>query len=237
MVIYRIEFSKDRRVAYVSHLEVVKVFSQALRRAGLPVAHTEGFNPRPRINFSSAVATGMTTRGECAEFELTRHLDPDAVRAALEQALPGGFAISRIRIPPAGGRSLMALLHGADYTCHAGGPAASGPLPRETQLPDLCRGFLSQTEIPFVSKTPKGTRRKDLRPGIVRLQVCTAGEGLAIRMRLLSGSQLHVRAEHVVAAFLDHAGVRGVPHTIFEKEKVYGLQGGVWTDLFWCGGN
>ncbi len=88
MATYRIEFSKDRRVAYVSHLEVIKVFSQALRRAGLPVAHTEGFNPRPRINFSSAVATGMTTLGECAEFELTRHQDPVKIERDLMALFP-----------------------------------------------------------------------------------------------------------------------------------------------------
>jgi len=215
---YRMEFSKEKKVCFVSHLELMKVFSQAIRRAQLPVAWTEGFNPRPKISFSSAIATGMVSLAECMDLELTTDLEPEEVRERLNRQLPPGFSVGRIRRLDGRPRSLMALMKYADYRIRVSGISLPGP----EAVEKAAAGFTALPGILREVKGPKGPSVKDLRPGLIRMETSVEKDILELRLRLRSGSQGNTRPEHVTLSFLEYLGTAGEPVLFIEKTAVLG---------------
>lgn len=88
---------------FLGHLDFQRLLERALRRSGLPVWSTQGFNPRFKLVFAEALPLGMASEGEWITFFLIEDLSPDAIREALEPALPQGVQLVAVRRgdPPA----------------------------------------------------------------------------------------------------------------------------------------
>lgn len=89
----QIRYAKRGRARFTSHRDFARAFERALRRAGVPMAYSSGFNPHPRISFANASPTGAATEAEYLEIGLTRRVDPQAVVASLDAALPHGLDV------------------------------------------------------------------------------------------------------------------------------------------------
>src|SRR5580704_15246674 len=76
---YLFYFAKAESVRWLGHLDILRAFERAVRRAELPIAFTLGFNPRVRINFASALSTGITGSAEPAVLELTDAMGTEQV--------------------------------------------------------------------------------------------------------------------------------------------------------------
>jgi len=111
----RIKFSRGEEVKFISHLDLMKVFERAIRRAGLPIAYSQGFNPHPQMVFGLPLSVGVTSDGEYADFELVHEMKPEQFMAMLNRSLP-----DTIRITKAGEKNvktnIMASISAADYT-------------------------------------------------------------------------------------------------------------------------
>lgn len=94
-------FLKIGRARFHSHLDIVRFFERAVRRAQLPVRLTEGYNPRPRIVFPHALGVGVASWCESVEIEFSRRVDPEKVLVALRKALAPLLTIEDCRrLPP-----------------------------------------------------------------------------------------------------------------------------------------
>jgi len=111
----RVQFAKEGLLRFLSHLDVQRTLMRAFRRAGLPVAYTQGFNPHPRISFGSVLATGASSEAEFFDLDLAERMDPDQFVAALNRVLPQGLRVVAAREVPEGRQSLMSLLNAAKY--------------------------------------------------------------------------------------------------------------------------
>ena len=89
----RIVFAKGERIKYISHLDLVRTWERALRRAGIPLAYSHGFNPRPKMAFAAALPLGLTSRGEVMDLFLTHSLSPSDFARRLKPHLPPGLEI------------------------------------------------------------------------------------------------------------------------------------------------
>lgn len=89
----RVQYAKRGRARFTSHRDFSRAFERALRRAGVPMAYSSGFNPHPRISFANASPTGAATEADYLEIGTSAICDPDTVRAALDAALPTGLDI------------------------------------------------------------------------------------------------------------------------------------------------
>jgi radical SAM-linked protein len=91
----RIRFQKLGKVRFTSHRDVARIWERALRRSGLPVAYSEGFNPRPRLSFGLALSTGHESIAEYLDVELdddrAEAVDVIAVPEVLSAVLPDGI--------------------------------------------------------------------------------------------------------------------------------------------------
>ena len=96
MWIYRIKYSKQGVTRFISHLDTMRAIKRALSRADIPVAYSEGFNPRPKISMGPPLALGCESRCEWADIVLTRPIAPDKLRLKLDNAMPEGLDLLEI---------------------------------------------------------------------------------------------------------------------------------------------
>ncbi len=97
----RVRFAKRGKVRFLSHRDLARVWERALRRAGIRVAYSEGFSPRPRLSFGLALSTGYESLGEYLDIDLADDLEPEELVALVNPSLPAGMeAQAAIRIPP-----------------------------------------------------------------------------------------------------------------------------------------
>jgi radical SAM-linked protein len=90
----RLRYAKRGRLRFSSHRDFARAFERALRRAEVPMAYSAGFHPHPKISYLGAAPTGAASEAEYVEIALTEHRPPDAVRAAVDAALPDGLDLT-----------------------------------------------------------------------------------------------------------------------------------------------
>lgn len=160
---YLITFEKAESVRWLGHLDILRTFERAIRRAELPIAFTAGFNPRERLAFASALSVGVTAAAEPATLELTGQVPADELITRLNAKLPPGIQLrSAEEIPDAGSRDLLNSYDKAEFrvTCvtrnepliTCAQAAAASLLARETIVVERAReGKVKRVDIrPFV---------------------------------------------------------------------------------------
>lgn len=89
----QIKYRKAPEVKYLSHRDLIRAFGRAIRRAELPIAYSQGFNPRMKISWGQALKVGASSEGETAELQLASPMPPDEVMTRLNRQLPKGLAV------------------------------------------------------------------------------------------------------------------------------------------------
>ncbi|MGP8051125.1 MAG: TIGR03960 family B12-binding radical SAM protein [Desulfobaccales bacterium] len=158
---YRLTYSKLEQARWLSHLELVTAIYRTLRRSGLPLAHTAGYHPLPRVSFHGALPVGVESMEETLDLQLEASLEPALLAATLNRALPPGLRILNAtslpqRLPPP--RREMAV-----YQVEA---------PEDAFSLETAAEFLARKEFPAVRRRPnKEDRSLDLRPLVAKLVV------------------------------------------------------------------
>jgi len=111
----RVWFGKQGDMALVGHLDLMRVFDRAVRRAGLPVSFSGGYNPQPRISIANALALGATSNNEIVDFELTKEIDIDSFRKDLSKELPAGMPIYDVLQLDLKSNSASQVIEAAEY--------------------------------------------------------------------------------------------------------------------------
>src|SRR3954453_19666466 len=163
----RLRFVKLGKIRWTSHRDVARMWERALRRAGLPVARSEGFSPRPKVSFGPALSTVHESLGEYLDVELNGEVDVEGLAAVLSPALPVGVdVVAAVAIEKA--PSLQ-----QDVTSCAWELAL--PWPRDRAEAAAATALRAETLV--ASRERKGAVvTDDLRPGILRLEVAGVGE-------------------------------------------------------------
>ena len=154
----RLTFAKTSAMRYTGHLDLHRTWERTIRRAGLPLAYSQGFNPHPRINLASALPLGFTGESEVVDIWLEEALPLDEVRAALDRAAPPGIQVTRIEQIDERTPTLQTVLEANEYTV-----TFLEPLPG---LVDLISELLSAEILP----RERRDKPYDLRPLILELR-------------------------------------------------------------------
>lgn len=107
-------------MALVSHLDLMRLYDRAARRASLPITFTGGFHPGPRIIPASALPLGVTSSGEIVDFELTESMDLEVFEAKLAAQLPANMPIHRVEQISLSAPAATQLLEQAEYEITVG---------------------------------------------------------------------------------------------------------------------
>lgn len=157
----RIRYAKRGRLRFTSHRDFSRAFERAVFRARLPMAYSSGFNPHPRISYAGAAPTGSASEAEYLEIALAQIVDPAAVHAELEEALPPGLDVLEVVVSPGG--SLADRLEASRWEIRIAGEADAARTAVAT--------FLAAAEVPVERMTKKGLRTFDCRSAVVALEV------------------------------------------------------------------
>lgn len=112
----RVTFSKTENMRYTGHLDLHKTWERTIRRSGLPLAYSQGYNPRPRINLASALPLGFTSKAEVIDIWLEKEMELSKIKSLLDAATPSGIKINNLHEVDAGEPSLQSKLLAAEYT-------------------------------------------------------------------------------------------------------------------------
>lgn len=185
----RIRYAKRGPLRFTSHRDFARAFERALRRAGVPIAYSQGFTPHPKISYASAAPTGVASEAEYLEIGLQRPVDPAWLRDALDAALSPGLDVLEAVV--AGGAAGSAGPAGSN----AGpvGPAGSNAGLAEridaarwrVELPGVSpatlqaavAAFLAAPEVGVERLTKQGKRVLDARAPVVAMEVVRAPAG------------------------------------------------------------
>ena len=156
----RVRYAKRGRARFASHRDFGRAFERALRRAGVPMAFSSGFNPHPRISYANASPTGAATEAEYLELGLAAIRDPDQVRDALNAAMPDGLVI--VEVVEATPGALADRLTASRWEI-----LLTGAEPDE--LASAVAELLASDEVEVERMTKTGLRRFDVRAAVVAL--------------------------------------------------------------------
>ncbi|MGF1674121.1 MAG: TIGR03960 family B12-binding radical SAM protein [Rivularia sp. (in: cyanobacteria)] len=148
----RVRFGKQDDMALVGHLDLMRIFDRAVRRAGLPVSFSGGYNPQPRISIANALTLGATSSNEIVDFELTEEIDVDTWRNNLSSCLPQGIPIYDVVQVDATSGSASQLLEAAEYLI----TVSCSQQANSSQWRDWVDAVKAKEEIWIQHKTKKG---------------------------------------------------------------------------------
>ncbi len=191
----RIRFKKGAEVKYISHLDMVRAWIRAFRRAGIEMAYSEGFNPHPRISLAVPLATGITSDAELMDIYVNDTIPPYNFTEAVNRQIPAGMEILNTFQVDIGLPALPAQVISAEYMVEAA--AEEG----EDYLGKALTSMLAKQQLPWQHERDTGVKRYDLRPLIEDLWLESCDEGIArIGMRLACDNRGTGRPEQVIRA-------------------------------------
>ena len=196
----RLRYAKRGRLRFASHRDLARALERALRRAQIPMAFSAGFSPHPKISYLGAAPTGAASEAEYVEIGLAERRDPEAVRAALDAALPPDVAVLECVEAAEGTGSLADRIDGARWRVELPGvdPAA---------LHAAVAEFLARDVVEVPKRTKNGVRDVDARAAVVGAAAADEG-GCAILQLVVRQVTPAVRPDDVLAALAAVADLR-----------------------------
>jgi len=199
-----IRYSKKGPARYTAHLDLMRELERSMRRAHLPVAFSEGFNPHLKLSIAAPLPVGTEGLAELAEVEMTRPVEPDQMAESLNAVLPPGLKVWEVAEISSTNPALMAALDQAAYIVQLDGEDLPVPLPDAA-----IEEFLARECVEVRRRGKDGKEKvRDIRPGIIKIEVLPGDDGLGLRMELKTGSVMNVRPAEAVTALLEHAGIK-----------------------------
>jgi len=198
MAVYRMMYAKEGPARYISHLDLLRTFERAIRRAGLPIAFTSGFNPHPKIAFAAPLAVGTAGEAEFADLELAGEVPAPSIQRDLSVTLPEGLRLLEVRRLEEHAPALMSMVERATYRGEA---RLNNPVSKDV-MDRAIEAFLEQPELLIQRKNKAGERKViDIRPGIFAMSGRLVNDIIIIETELKTGSRDNIRLEEVMDAF------------------------------------
>jgi radical SAM-linked protein len=175
---YRVTFAKTEAMRFTGHLDLHRTWERTFRRAGLPLAYSEGFHPHPRLNIGAALPLGCLSRGDLIDAWLEREAEPEEVEAALRLAVPPGIDIERVARVETAEPVLQTRIASSSYEV----TAATWPPPEELQ-----QRITTLLDTAHLWRVRRG-KSYDLRPRIQRLNFVPARAILEMQLSAREGT-------------------------------------------------
>ena len=197
---------------FIGHLDMMRYFQKAMRRADVDIRYSEGFSPHQIMSFAAPLGVGITSRGEYVDIEVLSTGSSAEMVRRLNAVMAEGVQVLSYKKLPDSAAAAMSIVAAADYTV----------LFREGYEPedwdDFAGGlsdFMRKEQILIMKKTKKGEKEIDIRPWIYwlktdssRSQKAEDGESLTdfghrIRMEVAAGSAANLKPELVIQAYME----------------------------------
>lgn len=191
----RIKFAKSGCMKLIGHLDIMRYFQKAIRRAGIDIAYSEGFSPHQIMSFAAPLGVGLESEGEYLDIQVHSASSSRQMTEELNQVMAEGIRVCSVRRLPEGSKNAMSIVDAADYRLRF----YEGCSPKIQQS---FREFMAQEELPVLKKTKKSEALLDIRPLIYDFQV----NDNEIFLKLATGSVHNLKPELVMETFFTRMG-------------------------------
>ena len=188
----RIKFSKEGPVRFIGHLDIMRYFQKAIRRAGIDIAYSTGFSPHQIMSFASPLSVGHESCGEYFDVELNSITDTEDIKMRLNRTMAEGIQILQVAVLDETEGNAMASVAAADYLISF---RDSVSLPDDWK--EKLTAFYKKDKIPVIKKTKKGEREIDLKETIYQLEIRED----QVYMLLDAGSGSNMKPGYVLETF------------------------------------
>ena len=200
----RLRFSRGEELKYISHLDLMRLWERVLRRAGMPVAYSEGFSPHPRISLAAPLPIGVTSGAELMDIVVKKTVSPHFFMQNTKPQLPRGLEVIEIVQVPLTAPSLQSQTQSIDYRVSDRSDRTADEIRRAVTA------TLQAEKLPWHHMRDTGPRHYDLRPLIEDLWLESWQDHFfTLGMRLRCDAKGTGRPEQVTAALglTDHPGL------------------------------
>lgn len=194
----RVKFKKYGPIRFIGHLDVMRYFQKAIRRAELDIAYSAGYSPHQIMSFASPLGVGLESNGEYMDIELNTVTTSQDIMDRLNAVAADGIEVISVKELPEGAGNAMASVAAAGYTIRF----REGRAPGFSMKDNLAR-FLEQEQILITKETKKSTLEVDLKPGIYEFKINEDG---SIYILVDASSSGNIRPAVLIEAFLNMFG-------------------------------
>lgn len=190
----RVVFAKGPESRFISHLDLMRAWERVLRRARVPVAYSQGYNPRPKLALAAPLPVGFTGGAELMDLFLSRYVSPFSFSTKLKSQLPLGLSVVGVEEVYLGLPSLQSQVRFSEYRITLSSRATS-----PYQLGETLQTFLSAKELVHERRRQDKVKVFDLRPMVedIWIQEIRQDE-YDVTMQLQTDSQATGRPDDVL---------------------------------------
>ena len=177
----RLTYAKGPSLRFTGHLDMQRLWERLLRRSGLPIRYSQGYNPRARLNLASALPLGVISEAEMLDFWMNEPIPAETVRQRLAETSPPGLDIQKVESVSLQEKALQEQMSASEYRISFYDPQPEGPLTEKVAA------LLAADQLSRVRRK----KSYDLRPLILALIVTCAEDdeiGLWIRLNAEPGA-------------------------------------------------
>ncbi len=204
MTKYRLKYCKESGMRFISHLDLLKIFSRAARRCGLPLTYSQGFNPHPELVFNAPLPLGVTSESEFVDISLDEELSEEQCLSLLQSSLPNGIRPISVRKMAEREATVMKYVCSCRYRLQV---EISNVTPQE-YINRISTLLHHNEPIMVMKKSKSGVKETDIRPMIHAFfdEVEMDGNGLTFSCVTAAGNTVNLRPE---------VAVQGVTEAVF----------------------
>lgn len=212
---YRIKFTKTDNMIFIGHLDLLKFFQRTIKRAGIPIAYSQGFNPHQLVTFAIPLSLGVSSVGEYVDMQLKYEMDCNEISDRFNSTMPPGIKILSVRKLQEGEKTCAAAVEVGYYKI---------TLPYNyDNLDSAIKYILDSDEINVERVVKKKTKVTNIRPLIYSL---TSNENV-IDAVIATGSQGNLKSEILVEEIYKAMDREYVPYKIdTQRQELYKIEKG-----------
>ena len=196
----RIKFAKYGTMKFIGHLDIMRFFQKAIRRAEIDVKYSEGFSPHQIMSFAAPLGVGIESVGEYMDIEVLSMTSTEEMKQALNRVMVEGVEVISVCVLPDNAKNAMASVAAALYRIKM----KEGSFPIDN-LEGKLLDFYKQEKIPYTKETKKSVVELDLKQGLY--EIGTDEDG-AIRMLINASSSGNIKPTLVLEKFCEFVNIQ-----------------------------
>lgn len=217
----RIRFRKYGVMKFIGHLDIMRYFQKAMRRAEIDICYSEGFSPHQIMSFAAPLGVGVTSDGEYMDIEVNSSASSEASMSRLNDAMVEGVEITGYVRLPDHAKPAMSIVAAADYEVFFK-DGYELPASFEELAAGVETHFNSQKEVIITKKTKKSEKQMDLKQLVYEFRVCVAEDRPYFYLMLSTGSADNLKPELVIETLLAAMGKAFLPEALqIHRKDVY----------------
>lgn len=207
----RIKYAKFGAMKFIGHLDTMRFFQKAIRRAGIDIRYSEGFSPHQIMSFAAPLGVGIESNGEYMDIEVLSMTSTEDMKQALNQVMVEGIDVLSVNVLPDNAKNAMASVAAASYRLKM----KEGDFPT-VDLNGQLRGFYGQKQIPYAKETKKSVVELDLKQGLYEIKADVDG---SIRMLVNASSSGNIKPTMVFEKFCEFIGME-IPQSAYQVTRL-----------------